>query len=314
MQQSPQAPPPAQPQQARSKFPTGLVVGICCGLGVLLLGGIIWGASQSGGSTGNSSSDGTSSSSTTGTTGSTDANSGFSDAGHTGLPPTPSSTDGGTTSTATTGAPTQAGLSRSTSAILDLTFGDGTSGSEYEGQEVKDDGSYDTDTVQTLSSTDGKQVTVETKDWYDSAGVPVRMEREVRTGTDPNNVSKSVATFDANSAHVSVDGQDYTIDRPSGAPTTDLPDLWFVLTKPVPGAEYDVCEFSIADRTWSINHRKYVGRESIDVAGRSVEAYHEVDTDPAGDSSDLYCDDDGNTLLMTASNGFKEVRVWDPKA
>jgi hypothetical protein len=126
-----------------------------------------------------------------------------------------------------------------------------------------------------LRHANGAKSDVVQESTYDASGEPVRfLQTSVAPGVPR---SSTVVVFDALGAEVTTQrGEDRKTERvskPDGVRTAARSELWFLATKPVPGAEVGFSRFVMAERAWKPETARYHGLREIVVGGKAVKAH-----------------------------------------
>jgi hypothetical protein len=178
-------------------------------------------------------------------------------------------------------------------------------------QKLLADGSKQVEVKMTMES-GGRGVELRTFSSYDSKGVPTRKFHEMRLpGTKTRR--QVTVTFDGNGANVVIeeDAERSTrhVSLVEKAPRENLSEFWFLRDKPKPGQAMRIYSFDMDKLAWELLTVTYVGKKSITVGGRKVDA-HEIASERGTAKVSAFVDDAGFPLLLQEGR-MRMERVFD---
>jgi len=167
-------------------------------------------------------------------------------------------------------------------------------------QQLLPDGGKQVQVNLDLSKVTGKGVRVRQESVYSPKGEPIRKIQEVTT-VDGKRVQLALATFDVSGAKLTLDeGGKQTIKLfplTKGAPRADASEFWLIRDRPKPGSKTTHYRFDISQAKWTLAESIYVGKTTVNVAGKTVEAHLIRSTDGVA-----YSDDEGTPMLIQTGN------------
>jgi|GEM_PF-6735036 len=160
-----------------------------------------------------------------------------------------------------------------------------------------DSSGYVDESTLTMDS-DGHKMTLHEITHYGKDGVDTSKTFEV--STDGHEV-KVKATLGDDGAKVTAWQDDQKdekqIELTTKTARADATNFWFKPNKPKDGDSVTYQAFDVEDLSWSDVTLKMVGKKTVKVGGKDVDAY-EIDRTQGDDKSTIYVDDKGDAVLV----------------